>query len=460
MAVTSRYPAPTLPRDTLAEFVADAHQRTVELASDLAERGATEPKLAIVNPLLWEVGHVAWFYEHFVLRRLGAKAPILPEADALFDSMAVAHDTRWDLPLGSLTNILAYKQQVRDVLRRRLDSSDVDDAEASYLYQLGVFHEDMHAEALLYTRQTLGYPSPSPRDAAGDSTSATSATTSAASALTGDVEVAGGRFALGSDGGNWFAFDNEMPPLDVEVKPFAIAQTAVTNAEFLAFVEDGGYERRELWSDEGWRWRAENGAAHPIYWLPPEGDERTWRVRLFDRAAALQADHPVCHVNFFEADAFCRWAGRRLPSEAEWELTAARFDDDAARDASTDQMPTTKRRYSWGDAAPDAEHANIDQTTSGTVSVHAHAAGDSPSGCRQMIGNVWEWTASEFSPFPGFAPGVYAAYSQPWFTEGRRVLRGGSWATRSRMISVCFRNYFTPERRDVIAGFRTCAVDA
>ena len=154
----------------------------------------------------------------------------------------------------------------------------------------------------------------------------------------------------------------------------------------------------------------------------------------------------MIHVSWHEAQAFCRWAGRRLPTEAEWEMAA-----------SWDPVLLRNRRHPWGDAAPSAEHALLDARALGCADVAAFPAGDSAAGCRQMIGNAWEWTASPFEPYPGFVAGDYAAYSAPWFGT-RRVLRGGSWVTRARLIRPTWRNFYEPWRRDVFAGFRTCAL--
>ena len=420
----------------------DARARTLELVSDLEGARLLGPRLEIVNPPLWEIGHVAWFHEHFILRGLDGRPTIQPDADSLYDSMKVVHDTRWNLPLPDLADTFAYMRAVQDALTARLERREPT-PEEEYRYRLTTFHEDMHGEALAYTRQTLNYAAPrlAPAENArgGDDESG---------ALAGDVAVPGGIFQLGALPGSPFVFDNEKSAHAVEVAPFRIARAPVTGAEFLAFVEDDGYRRRELWSEAGWRWREAAAADHPVYW---QRGSSGWQRRSFEQWQSLPAHQPVVHVNAYEADAWCRWADRRLPSEAEWELAAAGEPADDGRG-----LAPRKRRYPWGESPPAPEHANLDGRRTGCVDVAAHAAGDSAFGCRQMLGNVWEWTASPFVPYPGFAPDLYAEYSQPWFGT-RRVLRGGCWATRSRMLTVAYRNFFTPERRDVFAGFRTCA---
>jgi iron(II)-dependent oxidoreductase len=239
----------------------------------------------------------------------------------------------------------------------------------------------------------------------------------------------------------------------VAVEPFHIARAPVTQGEFAAFVDAGGYREKALWGDDGGRFLAATEAAAPVYWRRGAGG---WERRCFDRWVALEPHQPMVHLSWFEARAFCRWAGRRLPSEAEWELAAA------GTPATGPTTPEAKRRFPWGGGLPVTDPrgvqpcANLDGWALGPVDVAACATGDSAFGCRQMIGNVWEWTASTFEPYPGFSADPYEDYSQPWFGS-RKVLRGGAWATRGRMLRNAWRNYFTPDRRDVPAGFRTCA---
>lgn len=422
----------------------DSRARTLELVADLDSEQLIGPRLDIVNPPLWEIGHVAWFYEFFVLRLLDGSPRSFPDADALYDSSAVPHDARWHLPLPSLADTIGYLDRVQNALIKRLQAP-VTSEEESKLYLLALYHEDMHAEALTYTRQTLGYP---PAVMAGTSRSpveaglepAIYATT--AGPFPGDVAIPGGQFQLGGSPDAPFVFDNEKWAHPVEVAPFRIARAPVTNVEYLAFVADGGYQTRRYWDDEGWRWREAAGAEHPIYWVPHGGG---FAARRFDRVEPLAPHQPFVHINWYEATAWCRWAGRRLPAEAEWELAAAA------------EPSGGKRPYPWGETSPSPAHANLDGAALGVIDVASCPAGDSAWGCRQMLGNAWEWTASRFTPYPGFTPDAYADYSAPWF-DARFVLRGGCWATRSRMITNTYRNFFTPERRDVIAGFRSVAL--
>ncbi|MFQ5847316.1 MAG: selenoneine synthase SenA [Candidatus Methylomirabilales bacterium] len=433
----------TLSAAELAHVLIDGRARTLALIADLTDEQMMGPRLAIVNPLLWEIGHVAWFQEKWVLRHCGKAEPIRADADALYDSMAIPHDTRWDLPLPSREETLAYMQQVMNRIVQRLGSIELN-GEEIYFHRLAVFHEDMHDEAFTYTRQTLGYPPPQltalseevPAGQAGDGP------------LVGDAEIPGGTFLLGATPDLPFVFDNEKWAHPVTLQPFRIARAAVTNGEFVAFVEDTGYRRREFWSEEGWRWRERERAEHPVYWHRDAGGR--WSRRRYDEIVPLEEHHPIIHVNWYEAEAYCRWAGRRLPTEAEWEAAAS-----AEPTPDSWGLSGHKRSFPWGDEPLSPSRANLDGHAGGCIDVGALPDGDSPFGCRQMIGNVWEWTSTAFGPYPGFVADPYKEYSQPWFGT-HKVLRGGSWATRSRMIRNTWRNYYTPDRRDVMAGFRTC----
>lgn len=420
-----------LPGSELAALVTGVRERTLALVDDLDDEQLEVPRVEIVNPFRWELGHVACFYDAFLLRVLDDTPPVMAGSDDLYDSFDVAHGDRWSIPLPSRAATLRYMSDVLERVVQRLPGGQAS-AEETYLYGLAVRHEDMHREALIYMRQTLGYSRPAgelPASAGGG-------------AHAGDVDIEGRTFALGAAPEDPFVFDNEKWAHPVEVAPFAIARAQVTHAEFAAFVDDGGYRRHELWSVKGRAWRAANEAEHPLYWVRTSGG---WQRRDFDQLVALEEHAPVAHVSWYEAEAYCRWANRRLPTEAEWELAAS-------GEPGTDR----KRRYPWGDAPPTPQLANLD--TLGCVEVSAHPAGDSAFGCRQMTGNVWEWTASPFYPFPGYLVDYpYREYSAPWFGD-RQVLKGGAWATPSRLAYNTFRNFFPPGRNDVFAGFRTCAV--
>jgi iron(II)-dependent oxidoreductase len=453
-------------RETAAKM-REFRARTLKLIGDLDDRQMIGPRLAIVNPPLWEVGHIAWFQEFWVLRHLRNERPLLENGDLLYNSTDVAHDTRWELLLPSRSETLRYMEVVLERCVGSLErAADISRAEL-YFYLLATFHEGMHAEALAYTRQTLGYPAPllpehTPPGPQGP--------------YRGDAEIPGGHFLIGASPDFPFVFDNEKWAHAVEVRPFRIARAPVTNAEYAAFVDDGGYRDERYWSAAGWEWLNAGGAPaleksfaeffktaaqpqsgsrrsnakleHPIYWRRDGGGK--WQRRLFDRLVPLEDHLPVVHVSWYEAEAFCRWAGRRLPTEAEWEVAAS------AEPGGTGAPQALRRRFPWGDQPPSAERANLDWTAAGLAEVASFPAGDSAFGCRQMIGNVWEWTADDFLPYPGFTPDPYKEYSKPWFGT-HKVLRGGCWATSSLLIRNTWRNFYTPDRYDVWAGFRTCA---
>ncbi|MFN0107876.1 MAG: selenoneine synthase SenA [Blastocatellia bacterium] len=437
-----------LTTEQLIAHLQEARARLLELVSDLSDEQMIGPRLAIVNPLRWEIAHVAHFQEFWLLRHLRGYERITPadglDSDKLYDSAQVNHSTRWDLPLPSKQTTIDYTQRILDrVCEEALkqaappDTAGYDD---NYFLHLSLLHEDMHNEAITYTRQTLGYVL-NPAFSRNLSFAEQPPKGGITNAL-GDTLIPGGAFRLGSELNSGFVFDNELRSREVMVAPFAMSRAATSNAEFLAFVEDSGYCRQEFWSDEGWRWRESVNAEHPAYWRCADGE---WQRRVFDQWIPLEPSLPVVHVNWFEADAYCRWSGRRLPTEAEWELAAAGIG---------------KRKFPWGDEAPTPERANLDWLAGGLAPVDALPAGDSAFGVRQMIGNVWEWTATDFAPFDGFTPGPYKEYSAPWFPnhgEAHKVLRGGCWATRSRLIRNGYRNFYKPDRRDVWAGFRTCA---
>lgn len=422
---------------TLRTMLLDARARTLALVQDLRGGQLLGPRLDIVNPPLWEIGHLGWFQEYWCLRHqdgAGAAPSLLDNADKLYDSAAVAHATRWDLPLPDFDATLSYLRRVLDRVLERIACEDAS-GQLGYFSQLAAHHEEMHCEAFTYTRQTLGYAPPA-RQAEFRAHRAGS--------WPGDVNIPGGRFMLGAHADDGFVFDNEKWAHEVEVRPFAMARAPVTNAEFLAFVGEGGYRRRELWSEAGWQWRERHAAEAPVYWIRQND---TWMQRRYNSVIGLASHAPVIHVSWHEAQAYCRWAGRRLPTEAEWEYAAS----------AAPGQEAGKRRHPWGGATHDNDRANLFGAAGECVDVAAFAAGDSGWGCRQMYGNVWEWTADWFAPYPGFVRDPYKEYSEPWFGS-HKVLRGGCFATRASLLRNTWRNFYTPDRRDVFAGFRTCAL--
>lgn len=383
-----------LNRAQLQAALVEARQDTNALLDDLSDAQCVVPQQSIVNPFLWEYGHVGWFMENFCLRWQGTNAPrrssLLADADRWFDSSNVAHDTRWSLDLPDRAAISVYIAQVLESTLQALARAD-DSDDGLYLFRLALYHEDMHAEAFTYMRHTVGLPKPSRLIGDGPSP---------ATRGTGDSTVAGGVYVLGAPTAPGFVFDNEKWAHEVRIAPFAIATQLTTCAEFAAFIDDGGYSRSELWSREGQAWLLATQRTGPRDWRRGDGDG-DWQERFYDRWRPVRAQAPVQHVTAHEAEAYCRWAKRRLPTEAEWELAAS-------------------------------------------------SAAISPLG-------LWEWTASSFAPYPGFSADAYADYSQPWF-HTHRVLRGASFATPARLVHTRFRNFFLAERDDIFVGFRTCAV--
>jgi iron(II)-dependent oxidoreductase len=413
----------------------DARRRTLSTYAHLDLASLRVPCLATVNPPIWELAHIAWFQEFWCLRYLpddvnGSKtASLLENADAFFNSSIVPHRDRWELPYPSAEAIFHYMEQS---LERVLEALHETPPDQRYFFELALRHEDMHDEALLMTLQTLAYPGPAiARDPPA----------SLPPGRPREVVFDGGEYLQGTlpESGE-FVFDNEKWAHMASIRPFTLSLDTVTQGEFAAFVEEGGYRRAELWTAEGWKWREAGAVEAPRYW---KREGRGWLVRRFDRWLPLDESAPMVHASLHEALAFCRWAERRLPTEAEWEF--------AARNGGSPD------RYPWGDApAPEAQ--GLDFNHCGPSSASQDPA-PSRTGLRAMLGGVWEWTSTPFLPYPGFKPDPYKDYSEPWFGS-HFVLRGGCFATRSRLVHNRFRNFYLPERGDAFAGFRTCGVEA
>jgi iron(II)-dependent oxidoreductase len=305
-------------------------------------------------------------------------------------------------------------------------------------------HEYQHNETILQTLQLKkGNPYPAPRRTATAAPGAPR--TGSPSHRDGDmVSFSGGRVTIGTND-RTAAYDNERPQHGIDLRPFLIDRTAVTNGQFLEFISDDGYERKELWSDAGRRWVTETGAVAPKHWFR-EGD--SWLSQTMDLTRPVDPTHPVCHVCYYEAEAFANWSGKRLPTEFEWEAAA-----------SWDSSGGKARSFPWGSSAASSSLANIDQLSFDTAPVDTYDANVSPLGCYGMIGDAWEWTSSDFNGYPGFQSFPYKEYSEEFFGSEYKVLRGGSWATRPRAIRSTFRNWDYPIRRQIFSGFR-CARDA
>ena len=414
----------------LLEDLREARVSELALFTDLTEDQLLGPEQHFLEPPIWELGHVGWFQEYWLLRELGGAKPIIEGADAIYDAFNVSYKLRRVHDFPTRDETLEYLQTVLERSVDRLDARRLDLRER-YFYWLAAQHEYMHSENLCMVRQTLGYARPKfeEREVVTDPNFEPK-----------DVDIAGGICSIGAPNNDAFVFDNEMWAHQVRIEPFRIANAPVTNRQFVEFIEDGGYATRRFWRKHGWEWRRREGATHPLFWRKSDDG---WVQKIFDEELPLEPNHPVVHINWYEARAYCVWADRRLPTEAEWERAASGPDG---------------RPFPWGEELPSPDRANLDWSHLGVVDVGAYPEGDSVFGCRQMIGNIWEWTSSYLEPYPGFRPGAYKEYSQPYFGK-KPVLRGGGFASRSKMVRNTWRNFFMRHRRNIVAGFRTCALD-
>jgi gamma-glutamyl hercynylcysteine S-oxide synthase len=437
---TTMAPARELRQRLLAELE-EARGRTLLLVAPLSDEELHTQHDPLMSPIIWDLGHIAHFEELWLTRNLDGPIEFV-EMPGLYNPFEHPRSTRGSLPLPGLDRVREVMSEIRARVLARLQSAEFDGDHrllaGGYVYHMVLQHEYQHNETILQTLQLkLGTPySPPARaelPAVGEGLPAA-----------GMVRFPGGLVEIGT-ADRAEAYDNERPVHTVDVRPFEIDVHPVTNGQYLEFIEAGGYTRPELWSDPGRRWLEESQAAAPKYWF--RGDDG-WASRVMDRVGPVLPDHPVCHVCFHEAEAFARWAEKRLPSEIEWEAAA-----------SWDPVTGRKLRYPWGDEPPSRQLANLDQLGFGTAAVTAYPRNRSPIGCCGMIGDVWEWTSSDFEPWPGFEAFPYREYSEAFFGNEYKVLRGGSWATRPGAIRNTFRNWDYPIRRQIFSGFR-CARDA
>jgi gamma-glutamyl hercynylcysteine S-oxide synthase len=307
-------------------------------------------------------------------------------------------------------------------------------------------HEVQHDETMLITHQIRTGPPvlSAPQPAAAPAGVPAGAP---AGVLPREVLVPGGPFTMGTSDDPW-ALDNERPAHTVQVGSFQIDTAPVTCGEYVEFISDGGYDDPRWWTEDGWAHRRRAKLSAPLYWEPLSGKAAggQWTRRVFGVREPVVPSEPVLHVSWYEADAYARWAGRRLPTEAEWEK-AARFDPATGR----------SRRFPWGDEPPSDNHANLGQRYLRPAPAGSYPAGAAPSGARQLIGDVWEWTSSDFLPYPGFRAWPYREYSEVFFGPDYKVLRGGSFGASAVASRGTFRNWDYPIRRQIFAGFRTCA---
>lgn len=393
-----------------------ARAHTLALVDPLDDCDLERQVDPLMSPLVWDLAHIAAYEDLWLVHRHTGRSLLRPDIAARYDAFETPRSVRGDLDLLDAAGARDYMSEVR---RRSLEAVRTHGIDP-VIHELVLQHEQQHTETMLQTLLLGGFAGydhpgrrPSPPAPGGH---------------TGleFVAVPGGEVTLGAPGDR-FSYDNERPRHRATVEPFLIGRTPVTNATWLAFAEGGGYERREWWTDEAWAWKEEYDLTHPLHWARrPDG---AWIEHTVHGPRALDPDRPAAHVSCFEAAAVARAHGARLPTEAEWETAAT-----------------------WGQPRPGP--ANLGQLAFDTTPVGAFPGNATECGALDMLGNVWEWTSSEFDGYRGFRAHPYREYSEVFFRTGHRVLRGGSWATQARVATPTFRNWDLPQRRQIFAGVR------
>jgi iron(II)-dependent oxidoreductase len=424
-------------RETVAEELLRSRARSTALTDAVDEHDLVRQHSKLMSPLVWDLAHIGNQEELWLVRDVGGREPVRSDIDEYYDAFKFSRSVRPELPLLNPREARQYVGDVRgkvfDVLEkvplqgRRL-------VENGFAFGMIVQHEQQHDETMLATHQLrTGEPVlHAPPPPGGNLVPTT------------EVFIPGGPFEMGTSDEPW-ALDNERPAHAVHVDSFFIDTTPVTNGEYAEFILAGGYDDRRLWTDEGWAHRTKATLVAPRFW---QREENSFVRTAFGVTEPIVPDEPVVHVCFHEAQAYATWAHKRLPTEAEWEK-AARFDTATGK----------TRRYPWGDEEPTEAHANLNQRHLRPAPVGAYPEGASPSGVHQLIGDVWEWTSSDFGPYPGFEVFPYEEYSEVFFGPDYKVLRGGSFGTDRSAIRSTFRNWDYPIRRQIFSGFR-CARDA
>jgi iron(II)-dependent oxidoreductase len=411
----------------------EARAQTLALVEDVSDADLERVHSPLMSPLVWDLGHIAAFEDLWLGHRRGGLPLLREDLADVYDAFETPRSLRGELPYLRRAPAEAYMRAVRERV------ADLGLPEQDPLVAMVVRHERQHAETMLQTLALAALPGWRPRSALGASGSG-AADGRPASGLE-LIDVPATSFQLGAREEAQFAYDNEKPQHRVQVEAFAIGRTPVTNRDWLQFVDDGGYQRRECWSEDGWNWRLADGVERPLNWLAGG------RERSLAGTGDLDLDRPVVHVSAHEADAFARSHGLRLASEVEWELAA-----------TFDHAVGSKRAWPWGDRPPGPGEANlIESANYAPMPAGGLAAGAAPCGALGMIGDVWEWTSSEFAGYPGFRAHPYREYSEVFFGEGYRVLRGGSFATSALVATPTFRNWDFPNRRQIFSGVRVAA---
>jgi len=421
-------------RERIAQVLARSRRRTTVLTDCLDEAELVAQHSRLMSPLVWDLAHIGNQEELWLVRDVGGRDPVRADIDQLYDAFQHSRADRQALPLLDPTEARAYSATVREKVHDVLSGSDLRGSRLiadGFAFGMIAQHEQQHDETMLATHQLR----------TGTAVLAAPAPPAAAAPVSGEIIIPAGEFVMGTSTDPW-ALDNERPAHPVRLPGYAIDAAPVTNAQYLEFIDDGGYRRPELWSERGWAHRLSADLSAPQFW--EQDGAGTWWHRVFGTITRLRPHQPVVHVCWFEAQAFATWAGKRLPTEAEWEK-AARFDPASGR----------SRRYPWGDADPGAAaRANLGQRHLEPADVGAYPAGASPAGVHQLIGDVWEWTASGFEPYPGFEAFPYREYSEVFFGGDYKVLRGGSFGTDEVACRGTFRNWDHPIRRQIFSGFR------
>jgi iron(II)-dependent oxidoreductase len=425
-------------RSRVAGLLATARGRSTALTDAVDDADLVTQHSPLMSPLVWDLAHIGSQEELWLVRDVGGREPLRPEIDGLYDAFRHTRASRVELPLLGPAEARGYVAEVRDKAFDVLERTPLRGrrlVQHGFAFGMIVQHEQQHAETMLATHQLR----------VGDPVLRADPPPAGRPLPAREVLVPAGQFTMGTSTEPW-ALDNERPAHVVELPAYVIDAAAVSNGEYAEFVDAGGYADPRWWTAEGWAHRDRAGLLAPQFWTR-DADGSWWR-RRFGVAEPVAADEPVVHVCWYEADAYARWAGKRLPSEAEWEK-AARFDPATGR----------SRRYPWGDEDPTPEHANLGQRHLQPAPVGAYPRGASALGVHQLMGDVWEWTSSGWDPYPGFEVFPYPEYSQVFFGGDYRVLRGGSFGTDPAAVRATFRNWDLPVRRQIFAGFR-CARDA
>ncbi|MCI0569533.1 MAG: ergothioneine biosynthesis protein EgtB [Myxococcaceae bacterium] len=425
-------------RAAIVAQLSAARARTLSLLAPLPDEALVAQHSPLMSPLVWDLAHVANYEEQWLLRALGATPLVDATLDALYDAFRHPRASRIHLPMLSPAQARRYAKDVRERALAYLETQRFGGdvlREGGFVWGMVAQHEQQHVETLLATLALMrGWDAHLAAPALPEPPVAV---------VLDEVEVPALTVTLGSDAA--WAYDNERPLHTVSLRPFCIDRYPVTCAQYLAFMEDGGYAREALWHRDGWAEVERERLEHPLFW---ERDARgVWGVRLFGRWTPMVWDAAVQHVCWYEADAYARWAGKRLPTEAEWEAAACATPDGG------------RRTYPWGEEAATRAHANLGGDLLRPAPVGSYRAGASAFGVMGMLGDVWEWTSSDFFPYPGFTAFPYREYSEVFFGTSYKVLRGGAWATHPVAIRGSFRNWDFPVRRQIFAGFR-CARDA